>query len=186
MKAIIKQQIIKRLVTSVAITTSIDSLIGLTGFFAYRSGDLSRLLNFTKVFGLNPIATLAILASIIVAFTLLFVCLVIFRDRIFCKRIKTISEEDKKLAEEYLKKGDTFKKEGNYEDAFKNYKLSADLGNDRAQFKVGKFYSTGITEKDKVIVSRDDKLSLKYYKLSAKNGNPDANKFMGYHSLYEY
>lgn len=198
MKAITKQQIIRRLVTSVAITTSINSLIGLGGYFAYRSGKLSPLLNFTKGFGLNPIATLAILASTIVAFTLLFVCLVIFRDRIFYKRatseygkLEADFEKDKRLA----KQGDAMaqlrvgfwyfsgrakheRKGVAYKDLAPKYHKSLaeeEKGGDCLKEAVID-YLTGTLIK---VSNRDKKRAFKYYKLSADQGNPDAQLMVG-------
>ena len=62
--------------------------------------------------------------------------------------------------------------------AFKDTKMRADRGDERAQYALGHKYSYGDG------VSGDYKLALKYYKMSADQGNPYAQRLLG--KMYRY
>lgn len=188
----VSPNIMKKLVTVGASTTAVFLSFATPGYATYKLGYLSDVLNSFKGFGLNPMATLSISASIIFTIALLLVCLYVFRDKIFFKQTsadKGDSLSHFEIAERY-RLGDGVKQ--NNDLATKHYKLAAKKGHCKAQYNLSEYYQDKIAKNPSVTLvglfreERDQKRSFKYLKLSADQGYQIAQFRLGECFAYEY
>ena len=97
----------------------------------------------------------------------------------FAEELEKKHEEQKLLSsEEMFQQGEDLYNQGKYTEAIESYRKSAELGNAKAQFKLGRCFDRGEG------VEQNYAEAVKWYKKSAEQGDADAQNSLG--NCYEH